>query len=74
MGRPFDKHIDNEELNALVPSSSETEECLDFPRTTFARLSAMWRHGELQQEVMEIPATRERILERGGSGSGTAGR
>ena len=24
MGRPFDKHIDNEELNALVPSSAET--------------------------------------------------
>jgi len=24
LGRPFDKHIDNEELNALVPSSSET--------------------------------------------------
>ena len=24
MGRPFDKHINNEELNALVPSSSET--------------------------------------------------
>lgn len=24
MERPFDKHIDNEELNALVPSSSET--------------------------------------------------
>ena len=24
MGRPFDKHIDNRELNALVPSSSET--------------------------------------------------
>ena len=24
MGRPFDKHIDNKELNALVPSSSET--------------------------------------------------
>jgi hypothetical protein len=23
LGRPFDKHIDNEELNALVPSSSE---------------------------------------------------
>lgn len=23
MGRPFDKHIDNEELNALVPTSSE---------------------------------------------------
>ena len=23
MGRPFDKHIDNKELNALVPSSSE---------------------------------------------------
>ena len=25
MGRPFDKHIDNEELNALVPSSAQTE-------------------------------------------------
>jgi anti-sigma factor RsiW len=24
LGRPFDKHIDNEELNALVPSSAET--------------------------------------------------
>jgi anti-sigma factor RsiW len=24
LGRPFDKHIDNKELNALVPSSSET--------------------------------------------------
>jgi hypothetical protein len=24
LGRPFDKHIDNEELNALVPSSPET--------------------------------------------------
>jgi len=24
MGRPFDKHIDNEELDALVPSSSES--------------------------------------------------
>jgi anti-sigma factor RsiW len=24
LGRPFDKHIDNNELNALVPSSSET--------------------------------------------------
>ena len=26
MGRSFDRHIDNEELNALVPSSSETGE------------------------------------------------
>jgi anti-sigma factor RsiW len=26
LGRPFHKHIDNEELNALVPSSSETGE------------------------------------------------
>ena len=26
MGRPFDKHIDNKELNALVPSASETEQ------------------------------------------------
>src|SRR5690242_2942484 len=26
MGRPFDKHIDNEELNALVPSSSQTNQ------------------------------------------------
>jgi hypothetical protein len=25
LGRPLDKHIDNEELNALVPSSSEAE-------------------------------------------------
>jgi anti-sigma factor RsiW len=24
LGRPFDKHIDNEELNSLVPSSAET--------------------------------------------------
>ena len=24
MGRPFDKHIDNDELNALVPWSTET--------------------------------------------------
>jgi len=24
MGRPFDKHIDNEELDALVPSPSES--------------------------------------------------
>ncbi len=24
LGRPFDKHLDNEELNALVPSSPET--------------------------------------------------
>jgi len=24
LGRPFDKHIDNQELNALVPSASET--------------------------------------------------
>ena len=23
LGRPYDRHIDNEELNALVPSSSE---------------------------------------------------
>lgn len=28
MGRPFDKHIDNEELNALVPSSAETRQGL----------------------------------------------
>ena len=28
MGRSFDRHIDNEELNALVPSSSETGEVL----------------------------------------------
>jgi anti-sigma factor RsiW len=26
LGRPFDKHIDNQELNALVPSSGETEQ------------------------------------------------
>jgi hypothetical protein len=26
MGRPFDKHIDNEELDALVPSSPESEQ------------------------------------------------
>lgn len=26
MGRPFDKHIDNEELNALVPSSAEIDQ------------------------------------------------
>ena len=29
MGRPLDKHIDNKELNALVPSLSETGEELD---------------------------------------------
>jgi len=31
MGRPFDKHIDNQELNALVPSSSETGQGLHGP-------------------------------------------
>ena len=73
MGRPFDKHIDDQELNALVPSSSESGQelhrlCPDAVRE--ASRGVMWG---LQQEGVEIPADLEPVLECGGLGSRTAG-
>jgi anti-sigma factor RsiW len=44
MGRPFDKHIDNQELDALVPSSSEIGQ--DLPRLSPDAIREAERHVE----------------------------
>ena len=62
MGRPFDKHLDSEELDALVSARSEDGRGADFPRP--ASIPGVERHLASCAECREKVAQYRQLVER----------
>jgi anti-sigma factor RsiW len=66
MGRPFDKHIDNQELDALVPSSSENGQ--DLHRLSPGAIREAERHVESCEDCSRKVSKYRRLMHRFSNG------